>query len=50
MMYLIVDILIRSLRLDNFKKYRGFLEAMEESNDSDLNSMAKKLGKLIISL
>ena len=49
MMYLIVDILIPSLKLDHCKKYRGFLEAMEESDDGDLKSMAKKLGKLITS-
>ena len=49
MMYLIVDILIPSLKLDHCKKYRGFLEAMERSDDSDLKSMAKKLGKLITS-
>ena len=49
MMYLIVDILISSLKLDHCKKYRGFLEAMEGSDDSDLKSMAKKLGKLITS-
>ena len=49
MMYLIVEILIPSLKLDHCKKYRGFLEAMEESDDSDLKSMAKKLGKLITS-
>ena len=49
MMYLIVDILIPSLKLDHCKKYRGFLEAMEESDDSDLKNMAKKLGKLITS-
>ena len=49
MMYLIVDILIPSLRTDHYKKYRGFLEAMEGSGDSDLNSMAKMLGKLITS-
>ena len=49
MMYLVVDILIPSLKLDHCKKYRGFLEAMEESDDGDLKSMAKKLGKLITS-
>ena len=49
MMYLIVDIIIRSLRLDNCKKYKRFLEAMEQSDDTDLRSMAEKLGKLIIS-
>ena len=50
MTYLILDILIPSLKLDHCKKYRGFLEAMEENDDSDLNSMAEKLGKLITSL
>ena len=50
LMYLIVDILIPSLKLDHCKKCRGFLEAMEGSDDSDLKSMAKKLGKLITSL
>ena len=49
MMYLILDILIPSLKLDHCKKYRGFLEAMEESEDGLLKSMAKKLGKLITS-
>ena len=49
MMYLILDIIIRSLRLDNCKKYKGFLEAMEESDDTDLRSMAEKLGELITS-
>ena len=50
MMYLIVDIIIPSLKLNNYKKYKGFLEAMEESKDSDLKSTAKKLGKLITTL
>ena len=49
MMYLIVDILIPSLKLNHCKKYRGFLKAMEENDDSDLKSMAEKLGKLITS-
>ena len=47
MMYLVVDIVMPSLRQNNYKKYKGFLEAMEESDDSDLKSMAEKLGKLI---
>ena len=46
MMYLIVDIIIPSLKVNNYKKYKGFLEAMEESEDSDLNSRAKTLGML----
>ena len=50
MMYLIVDIIIPSLQLNNYMKYKGFLEAMEESEDSDLKSMAERLGKLIAPL
>ena len=46
MMYLIVDIIIPSLKVNNYKKYKGFLEAMEESEDSDLKSTAKTLGML----
>ena len=46
MMYLIVDIIIPSLKVNNHKKYKGFLEAMEESEDSDLKSTAKTLGML----
>ena len=49
MMYLIVDIIIPSLRLGYYKKYKKFLEAMEESDDPNLSSMAEKLGKLITS-
>ena len=47
MMYLLVDIIIPSLELNFWKKYKGFLEAMEESDDSDLRSTAERLGKLI---
>ena len=47
MIHLIVEIIIPSLKVDNTIKYKGFLEAMEESEDSDLMLMAKKLGKLI---
>ena len=43
---LLVDIIIPSLKINNSEKYKGFLEAMEESDDSDLKCMAKKLGKL----
>ena len=48
MMFLITDIIIRSLKLNFCKKYKGFLEAMEKSDDSDLRSTAEKLGMLII--
>ena len=47
MMYLLVDIIIPSLNLNFCEKYKGFLEALEESEDSDLMNMAKRLGKLI---
>ena len=50
MLYVIVDIVIPSLKSNFYKKYRGFLEAMEESYDIDLKSTAKILGELIISL
>ena len=47
MEYLIVDVIIRSLRQGFSRKYKLFLKAMEESDDPDLNSRAKCLGKLI---
>ena len=45
MIHLIVNIIIPSLELNNSEKYKGFLEAMEGSADSDLRNMAEKLGK-----
>ena len=48
MIYIIADIIIPSLKVNNSKKYNGLLEAMEESDDTDLQAMAKKLSKLII--
>ena len=45
--YLIVDIIIPSLKVKNHKKYKGFLKAMENSEDGDLKDMAKRLGKWI---
>ena len=48
MMYLIADIIIPSLKINNYTKYKGFLEAMEESDDSDLKSTVERLGKLIM--
>ena len=47
MMYLIIDIIIPSLELYNYMKYKRFLEAMEQSDDIDLKSTAEMLGKLI---
>ena len=44
--YLIVEIIIPSLELGNGKKYKSFLKAMEESEDTDLQYTAKMLGKL----
>ena len=50
MMCLIADIIIPSLNLNLCMKYKGFLEAMEESDDSALKTTAKRLGtyKLIL--
>ena len=45
MMYLIADIIIPSLKINNYTKYKGF---MEESDDSDLKSTVERLGKLIM--
>ena len=47
MMYLIADIIIPSLKLKNCKKYKGFLKAMEDSDDSYLQITAEMLGRLI---
>ena len=47
MEYLIVKIIIPSLELGNGKKYKKFLEAMEKSEDTDLQDAAKELGRLI---
>ena len=46
MMYLIADIVIPSLKLSLCKKYKGFLKAMEESDDIALRSTVERLGKL----
>ena len=46
MIHLIFSIIIPSLELNNNEKYKGFLKAMEGSDNSDLKSMAKKLGKI----
>ena len=48
MEYLIVDVIINSLKLGHGKKYKSFLKVMEESEDSDLRSVAKSLGMLML--
>ena len=48
MTYLVLDIIIPSLKLGYRKKYKGFLKAMEESDDSDLNNTADNFGEVII--
>ena len=47
MKYLIVEIIIPSLKQGFGTKYKSFLKAMEESEDTDLQDTAKKLGRLI---
>ena len=44
MEYLIVDIIIPSLKRKFNKKYKAFLEVMEENEDTDLQDTAKMLG------
>ena len=41
----VTDIIILSLNCNDTTKYKGFLEAMEESDDSVLEKKAKDLGK-----
>ena len=45
--HLITNIIQPSLQGNFSKKYKGFLEAMEENDDIDLRSTAEKFGKLI---
>ena len=42
----VLDIIIRSLKLNQITKFEGFLEAMEESDDTALKETAKKLKAL----
>ena len=44
MEYLIVDIIIPSLKQKFSKKYKAFFEVMEENEDTDLQGTAKMLG------
>ena len=41
----VLDIVIKSLKSNDTKKYKAFIEAMEESNDVTLQKKAKELGK-----
>ena len=45
MEYLIVKIIIPSLKKGFGKKYKSFLKSMEKNEDVDLQAMAKQLGK-----
>ena len=47
MEYLIVDIIIPSLKAKFSRKYKSFLKVMEENDDIDLRSAAEMLGRLI---
>ena len=46
MKYLIEKIIIPSLKHKFDKKYKSFLKAMEDSEDTDLQETAKMLGML----
>jgi len=41
----VIDIVRASLLGNNTKKYKGFLKAMEQSQDTDLKDKANKLGE-----
>ena len=43
----LLDVVIRSLKHDHCHKFRGFLEAMEESDDVLLRKTAKDLGEYL---
>jgi len=45
MMYLLVDIIIPSLKLKCCEKYKGFLQVMESSEDIVVRNIAERLGK-----
>ena len=44
MEHLIIEIIIPSLKNKFSKKYKSFLEVMEENDDTDLQGTAKMLG------
>jgi len=41
----VIDIVRASLLSSNTQKYKGLLEAMEQSHDTDLQAKAKELGE-----
>ena len=43
----ILDVVIRSLKHDHCHKFKGFLEAMEESDDTLLKKTANDLGEYL---
>ena len=45
----VLDIVIASLKVNQTAKYKGFLLAMESSEDGTLNTKAQELGKWILS-
>ena len=45
-MYLLDEVLMRSLKSDYGKKYNGFLEVLQESDDPLAKELTKKLGEL----
>ena len=45
----VLDIVIASLKANQTVKYKGFLLAMESSEDKTLNAKAQELGELILS-
>ena len=47
MEYLIVEVIIPSLEQGFGKKYKYFLKAMEDSEDTDLQGTAKMLGTYV---
>ena len=50
MVYLIVEIIIPSLEQRFGKKYKSFLKAMEDNEDTDLQDTARMLGRWKYSL
>ena len=44
-MYLLDDVLIRSLNIGYGSKYNGFLKVLEESDDDVLDDLTRTLGE-----
>ena len=43
-MYFLDDILIPSLQSKMTEKYNGFLQLLQDSGDTDMKSMAERIG------